>query len=212
MLRPKLLDTLKNYNKNQFIQDLSAGVIVGIIAIPLAIAFAIASGVTPEKGLFTAVIAGFIISFLGGSRVQIGGPTGAFVVIVYGIVEKYGIDGLAIATFIAGFFSDNNGIGEIRFSNKIYTSPRNSRFYKWNSTNYIFITDKRPLWFKDRKSPFRVYREMDRIYFQYTHYKYLSINYRYRFNTHNSILEKSNRKDTRVINSYNNIDNCCTGF
>ncbi len=104
MLRPKLLDTLKNYNKNQFIQDLSAGVIVGIIAIPLAIAFAIASGVTPEKGLFTAVIAGFIISFLGGSRVQIGGPTGAFVVIVYGIVEKYGIDGLAIATFIAGFF------------------------------------------------------------------------------------------------------------
>lgn len=101
---PKFFDTIKDYSKQRFIQDITAGAIVGIIAIPLAIAFAIASGVSPEKGLFTAVIAGFTISFLGGSRVQIGGPTGAFVVIVYGIVEKYGIDGLAVATFIAGFF------------------------------------------------------------------------------------------------------------
>ena len=77
---------------------------MGVVAIPLALAFAIASGVSPEKGLFTAIIAGFLISFLGGSRVQIGGPTGAFVVIVYGIIQKYGPDGLIIATFIAGVF------------------------------------------------------------------------------------------------------------
>ena len=102
MFRPKLLDTVRNYNKVQFGKDIVAGIIVGIVALPLAIAFAIASGVSPEKGLFTAIIAGFIISAFGGSRVQIGGPTGAFIVIVYGIIQSYGIDGLIIATFIAG--------------------------------------------------------------------------------------------------------------
>ena len=102
MLRPKLFTTLKDYNKELFTKDLISGTIVGIVALPLAIAFAIASGVSPEKGLFTAIIAGFIISFLGGSKVQIGGPTGAFVVIVYGIVQKYGVEGLTIATIIAG--------------------------------------------------------------------------------------------------------------
>jgi SulP family sulfate permease len=102
MFRPKIVDTLKNYSRDQFSKDLIAGLIVGIVALPLAIAFAIASGVSPEKGLFTAVIAGFIIAAFGGSRVQIGGPTGAFIVIVYGIVQQYGINGLIIATFIAG--------------------------------------------------------------------------------------------------------------
>jgi len=102
LLLPKLFTTLKGYPKDQFISDLIAGVIVGIVAIPLAIAFSIASGVSPEKGLFTAIVAGFLVSVLGGSRVQIGGPTGAFVIIVYGIVQKYGIDGLIIATFMAG--------------------------------------------------------------------------------------------------------------
>lgn len=102
VLRPKLFHTLKTYDRQQFARDAMSGVIVGIVAIPLAIAFAIASGVSPDKGLFTAVIAGFLISFLGGSRVQIGGPTGAFIVIVYGIVQQYGISGLIIATFIAG--------------------------------------------------------------------------------------------------------------
>ncbi|MEO8822401.1 MAG: SulP family inorganic anion transporter [Ginsengibacter sp.] len=102
MFRPKLFDTLKNYNRKQFTNDVLAGIIVGIVALPLAIAFGIASGVTPEKGLITAVVAGFIISALGGSRVQIGGPTGAFIVIVYGIVQTYGIDGLIVATFMAG--------------------------------------------------------------------------------------------------------------
>jgi SulP family sulfate permease len=102
MFRPKLFDTLKTYNRQQFSKDLMAGIIVGIVALPLAIAFAIASGVSPEKGLFTAVIAGFIISAMGGSRVQIGGPTGAFIVIVYGIVQAHGVNGLIIATFMAG--------------------------------------------------------------------------------------------------------------
>ncbi|WP_163707788.1 SulP family inorganic anion transporter [Mangrovibacterium lignilyticum] len=100
---PKLLSVLKQgYSKDQFSKDLFAGIIVGIVALPLAIAFAVASGVSPEKGLITAIVAGFIISLLGGSRVQIGGPTGAFIVIVYGILQTYGIDGLMISTMLAG--------------------------------------------------------------------------------------------------------------
>lgn len=102
---PKLFTVLREgYTKSQFFSDVTAGVIVGIVALPLAIAFAIASGVKPEQGLYTAVIAGFIVSVLGGSRVQIAGPTGAFIVIVYGIVQKYGYDGLVIATILAGIF------------------------------------------------------------------------------------------------------------
>jgi SulP family sulfate permease len=101
---PKFITVLKEgYSKKQFLSDLTAGIIVGIVAIPLAIAFSIASGVKPEQGLFTAVIAGIIVSAFGGSRVQIAGPTGAFIVIVYDIVQKYGYDGLAIATIMAGF-------------------------------------------------------------------------------------------------------------
>jgi sulfate permease, SulP family len=104
MLLPKLVTTLREYDRRQFTADATAGVIVGIVALPLAIAFAIASGVTPDRGLWTAIIAGFLISALGGSRVQIGGPTGAFVVIVYGVVQKYGVDGLLVATIMAGVF------------------------------------------------------------------------------------------------------------
>lgn len=102
MFIPKLFVTLKNYSKKQFYKDLLSGIVVGIIALPLCIAFAIASGVSPEKGIITGVIGGFLISFLGGSRVQIGGPTGAFIVIVYGIVQNFGVDGLIYATFMAG--------------------------------------------------------------------------------------------------------------
>ncbi len=102
MLLPKLVTTLRGYDRAQFGQDLTAGILVGIVALPLAIAFAIASGVEPGRGLWTAIVAGFLISALGGSRVQIGGPTGAFIVIVYGIVQTYGVDGLIIATFMAG--------------------------------------------------------------------------------------------------------------
>ena len=103
--QPKLFSTLKNgYDKQTLVQDLLAGVIVGIVALPLAIAFGIASGATPEAGILTAIVAGFIISFFGGSKVQIGGPTGAFIVIVYGIIQEYGMNGLCIATFMAGAF------------------------------------------------------------------------------------------------------------
>ena len=101
-LSPKIFKTMKDYSKEQFVKDVTAGVIVAIIALPLSIALAISSGVSPEKGIYTAIVAGFLISFLGGSRVQIGGPTGAFMVIVYGIVAKHGIEGLAIATVLAG--------------------------------------------------------------------------------------------------------------
>lgn len=102
MFKPEILNTLKKYSSKTFLNDLTAGIIVGIVALPLAIAFAIASGVEPERGLFTAIIAGFFISLLGGSRVQIGGPTGAFAIIVYGVVAKYGYSGLAAATVMAG--------------------------------------------------------------------------------------------------------------
>lgn len=100
--RPKLFEVFRNYSKANFSTDLMAGIIVGIVALPLAIAFGIASGVTPEKGIITAIVAGFIISFLGGSKVQIGGPTGAFIVIIYGIIQEYGIEGLTVATLMAG--------------------------------------------------------------------------------------------------------------
>ena len=96
--------TLRNYSKKQFTTDLMAGIIVGIVALPLAIAFGIASGVTPEKGIITAIVAGLIISVLGGSKVQIGGPTGAFIIIIYGIIQQYGFEGLTIATLMAGVF------------------------------------------------------------------------------------------------------------
>ena len=99
---PKFFSCIRNYSKATFMSDLMAGTIVGIVALPLAIAFAIASGVSPEKGIVTAIIAGFIVSFLGGSKVQIGGPTGAFIVIVYGVIQQYGIGGLTVATIIAG--------------------------------------------------------------------------------------------------------------
>jgi SulP family sulfate permease len=118
---PKLVTTLKGYSRPQLFADVTAGVIVGIVALPLAIAFAIASGVTPERGLYTAIVAGFLISALGGSRVQIGGPTGAFVVIVYSIVQKHGVDGLAAATLMAGLLLV--GFGLVRLGGAIKFIP-----------------------------------------------------------------------------------------
>ena len=102
--KPKLFSTLKTYNRKQFTTDLLAGIIVGVVALPLAIAFGIASGVTPEKGIITAIVAGLIVSLFGGSKVQIGGPTGAFIIIIYGIIQQYGFEGLTIATLLAGVF------------------------------------------------------------------------------------------------------------
>jgi len=118
---PKLATTLEHYSREQFVRDLIAGVIVGIVALPLSIAFAIASGVTPDRGLYTAIVAGFVISALGGSRVQVGGPTGAFVVIVYGIVQQYGLEGLTIATLMAGVILI--GFGLARFGAAIRFIP-----------------------------------------------------------------------------------------
>ena len=121
-IKPKLFSVLKNYSREQFTKDLIAGVIVAIIALPLSIALAIASGVKPEQGLYTAVVAGFFISFLGGSRVQIGGPTAAFVVIIYGIIAQYGMSGLTIATFLAGIMMILMGL--LRFGNLIKFIPK----------------------------------------------------------------------------------------
>lgn len=113
MLVPKLLTTLKGYDARQFSRDLTAGIVVGVVALPLAIAFGIASGATPQAGLTTAIVAGFLISALGGSRVQIGGPTGAFVVIVSGVIQQYGMDGLIVATFMAGVMLIAIGVAKL---------------------------------------------------------------------------------------------------
>ena len=121
-IKPKLFSTLKHYSGAQFAKDLVAGIIVAIIALPLSIALAIASGVNPEQGLYTAVVAGFFISFLGGSRVQIGGPTAAFVVIIYGIIAQYGMAGLTIATFLAGIMMIIMGL--LRFGDLIKFIPK----------------------------------------------------------------------------------------
>lgn len=120
-LRPKLFDVMKSYTKKQLIKDIISGIIVAIIALPLSIALTIASGVGPEQGLYTAIIAGFFISFFGGSRVQIGGPTAAFVVIIYGIVASYGTDGLIVATILAGIILVIMGI--CRFGSLIKYIP-----------------------------------------------------------------------------------------
>lgn len=119
---PKLFSLLKQgISKETLTKDILSGIIVGIVALPLAIAFAIASGVSPEKGIITAIIAGIIVSTFGGSRVQIGGPTGAFIVIVYGVIQLYGIDGLIIATFLAGFLMI--GMGFLRLGNLLKFIP-----------------------------------------------------------------------------------------
>jgi len=123
VLVPKIVTALKDYNRETFLGDLVAGVIVGVVALPLAIAFAIASGVTPDRGLWTAIVAGFLISLLGGSRVQIGGPTGAFVVIVYGIVQKYGVDGLTVATLMAGVILIGMGLAKLGTMIKFIPHP-----------------------------------------------------------------------------------------
>ena len=121
-IKPKLFTTLKGYTVEQFVKDIISGIIVAIIAMPLSIALAIASGVNPEQGLYTAVVAGFFISFLGGSRVQIGGPTAAFVVIIYGIIAQYGMSGLTVATIMAGLILIIMGL--LRFGNLIKFIPK----------------------------------------------------------------------------------------
>ncbi len=124
IFRPKIFTVFKgNYTQNQFSRDILAGVVVGIVALPLAIAFAVASGVSPEKGLITAVVAGFLISLLGGSRVQIGGPTGAFIIVVYGIVQQYGLNGLLISTILAGLMLIGFGLLKLGSLLKYFPHP-----------------------------------------------------------------------------------------
>jgi SulP family sulfate permease len=123
LLVPKLFTVLRTYDRRQLAADLTAGVIVGVVALPLSIAFAIASGVPPEAGLVTAIVAGFLISALGGSRVQVGGPTGAFVVIVYGIVQRYGVDGLLVATMMAGAILIVMGLAKLGAAIKFIPFP-----------------------------------------------------------------------------------------
>jgi sulfate permease, SulP family len=123
LLVPKLVTTLRSYDRHQLAHDLVAGVIVGVVALPLSIAFAIASGVTPDRGLWTAVIAGFLISALGGSRVQVGGPTGAFVVIIYGIVQRYGVGGLTVATLMAGLMLVAFGVAKLGVAIRYIPQP-----------------------------------------------------------------------------------------
>ena len=130
--KPKLVSCLKNYSKETFMADLMAGVIVGIVALPLAIAFGIASGVSPEKGIITAIIAGFIISLLGGSKVQIGGPTGAFIVIIYGIIQQYGEAGLIVATLMAGRY-------------QVYSVSHYRRFHQRYCRYHFYYADCRYL-------------------------------------------------------------------
>jgi high affinity sulphate transporter 1 len=119
--QPKLFESLKSYSREKFTNDLMAGIIVGIVALPLAIAFGIASGVSPEKGIITAIIGGFIVSFFGGCSVQIGGPTGAFIIIVYGIIQQFGLQGLIIATILAGVILI--GMGLLRLGTVIKFIP-----------------------------------------------------------------------------------------
>ena len=118
---PKIFDVMKTYSKGQLVKDVVAGIIVAIIALPLSIALALASGVSPEQGIYTAIFAGFVISFLGGSRVQIAGPTAAFATIVAGIVARNGMDGLITATIMAGIILIDMGF--LKFGNLIRFIP-----------------------------------------------------------------------------------------
>jgi len=139
VLVPKFFTTIQDYNREQFTGDLVAGVIVGIVALPLAIAFAIASGLSPERGLYTAIVAGFLISLLGGSRVQIGGPTGAFVVIVSGIVQQHGVDGLVIATLMAGFILVAFGL--LRLGDQVHSLPGDDRIHERHRADHLLEPD-----------------------------------------------------------------------
>lgn len=145
-IKPKLFSTMKTYTKEQFVKDIVAGIIVAIIALPLSIALAIASGVNPEQGLYTAIIAGFFISLLGGSRVQIGGPTAAFVVIIYGIIAQYGMTGLTIATFFVRYHHDHHGTVPFRQSDQIYPEDDHGRLYIWYCHRHLRRTAQGLLW------------------------------------------------------------------
>ena len=153
-IKPKLFSVMKDYTKEQFVKDVVAGIIVAIIALPLSIALALASGVTPEMGLYTAIVAGFIISFFGGSRVQIAGPTAAFATIVAGIVATEGIDGLIIATIMAGIILVLMGLFKFGSLIKFIPLTITTGFTSGIAVTIFIgqIKDFLGLTFKDRKS------------------------------------------------------------
>ena len=130
---PKSFQALRAYSAPMFFHDVLAGVTVGLVALPLAMAFGIASGVTPQAGLYTAIVAGFLISALGGSRTQIGGPTGAFVVIVAGIVARFGMSGLAMVTAMAGVLLLGDGDYGARLRGSLYSAHGGDRVHEWDS-------------------------------------------------------------------------------
>ena len=142
-LKPMLLTSMKTYSREQFVKDVTAGIIVAIIALPLSIALALASGVGPEAGIFTAIVAGFVISALGGSSVQIAGPTAAFATIVAGIVAKNGLDGLVIATILAGIFLILMGLW---YTDPFYSVHHHHRIYSWNCCDHRDRSAQRFLW------------------------------------------------------------------
>ena len=165
--RPKLFSALKNYSADKFKNDLVAGIVVGIVALPLAIAFGIASGVSPTVGLITAIIGGFIVSAAGGCTVQIGGPTGAFIVIVYNIIASFGLEGLAVATFMAGLILVALGFFRLGTVIKFIPYPIVVGFTAGIALT-IFSTQINDFFGLGlKKRPERIYSEMGCVYFQF---------------------------------------------
>lgn len=162
--RPRLIESLRDYDKARFSVDVTAGITVGIIALPLAIAFAIASGAKPEAGIFTAIIAGFIISALGGSRVQIGGPTGAFIVIVYGIIAQYGYANLLICTIMAGFILVAMGLTGMGSLIKFFPYPLISGFTSGIAALILLSQVKEFFGLQIDKMPAEFFRKLNAIY------------------------------------------------
>ncbi len=199
MFKPKILDTLKNYNRSQFTRDLMAGLIVGLVALPLAIAFAIASGVSPEKGLYTAIIAGFTISALGGSRVQIGGPTGAFVVIVYGIVQTFGIAGLIAATFMGGIILIIMGVARLGSVIKFIPYPLIIGFTSGIALIIFSSEIKRPAGFENGCRTRRFFRKMENLYPVFSYSQHLCNDNRCNYYCHYPAMAKNNAQNTRFI-------------
>ncbi len=153
---PRSISCLKDYSWHKFSSDLLAGITVGLVALPLAMAFAIASGVAPQAGLYCAIVAGFLISALGGSTTQIGGPTGAFVVVVYGIVARYGLDGLFMCTLMAGVLLVILGITGLGHGGEIHSAPCRRGFHEWHRGDHRQHADQGFLWPQSRQSSRRI--------------------------------------------------------
>ena len=134
--RPAILDSFSEYSRQQFSQDILAGITVGVIALPLAMAFAIASGLKPEAGIFAAIIGGLIVALFGGTKVQIAGPAGAFIVIVYAIVDRYGVANLLLATTLSGVFLFLMGTVSPRNSSSLYSDRRDCWLYEWHCSSH----------------------------------------------------------------------------